>query len=176
MALYFNGDLKYAQLLIFIYHLLVYLQQCQRFCIFDTIKRNCECLHPLYYDMDNLPGIAICNLNNSTIDSCVRNQILNKNASLTGDSTDCPCHQACSEAQIRTALSSASWPSEQFKVVPQVLIYTYYLIILYQDIAKVKYGFDDDVTVSYNLLKVNVFFDTLTEQIVSSDPVYQVPY
>ena len=34
--------------------LLKIFQQCQRFCLFEAVVTNCECLHPLYTDFDEL--------------------------------------------------------------------------------------------------------------------------
>ena len=50
--------------------------------------------------------------------------------------------------------------------------------VLFQPVAKQKYGFDDSSTdgpsMSNNLVQVNVYFDSLSEELISSNILYTV--
>ena len=53
-----------------------------------------------------------------------------------------------------------------------------HIYVLLQPVAKQKYGFDDSSTdgpsISNNLVQVNVYFDSLSEELISSNILYTV--
>ena len=59
------------------------------------------------------------------------------------------------------------------------LMFHFHIIhVLFQPVAKQKYGFDDSSTdgpsMSNNLVQVNVYFDSLSEELISSNILYTV--
>ena len=91
----------------------LFLQQCSRFCMLDSIMQDCGCFHPLYLDIDDTRlGHSVCNLANITTTACV-GSILDQ--IVVGQRT-CPCHQSCDQTLFQTSVSAASWPSKQYEV------------------------------------------------------------
>ena len=89
-------------------------QQCKRFCVFDFVKEDCGCFHPLYLDVDDTRGdVPPCDLADSTVEACI-DDILSQ---LSTDDRTCPCNQSCYETKFTPLVSSTAWPSYQYTVI-----------------------------------------------------------
>ena len=68
----------------------IFLQQCKRFCVLDSVMADCGCFHPLYLDIDDTrEEKPPCNLGNSTVDLCIKRVM----AQFSGALRACPCNQ-----------------------------------------------------------------------------------
>ena len=89
-----------------------FVQQCKRFCLFDAVRSDCSCFHPLYLDIDTIRGgFPPCDLNDSEVETCVENIFTQFNEELRR----CNCNATCSELSYDSVPSSSLWPSKQYE-------------------------------------------------------------
>ena len=93
--------------------LLILLQQCKRFCLFDAVLQDCDCFHPLYLDWDgHRPRKAPCDLGRSEVAQCLENI----ETEFSTDMRRCSCNSTCQEVNYDSVTSSSLWPSLHYEV------------------------------------------------------------
>ena len=121
---------------------------------------DCGCFHPLYLDIDSVrQGQPACNLADDSTSACI-SDIMNQ---FISDARSCPCDQACYETKYNAITSSTSWPARQY--LPNAMI---------------NYGFatngvnnqEEMEQMTHNLMQLNIYFDSLSEELISSDILY----
>ena len=89
------------------------LQQCQRFCLFDAVLKDCDCFHPLYLERDDhKQGKAPCDLGQSEVSQCLDDIETEFNSDLRR----CNCNSTCQEVNYDAVISSSLWPSFHYEV------------------------------------------------------------
>ena len=97
------------------------LQQCQRFCLFDAVLKDCDCFHPLYLERDDhRQQKDPCDLGQTEVAQCLENI----ETQFTTDLRRCNCNATCQEVNYDSVLSSSLWPSFNYEVT------TFYLSFL----------------------------------------------
>lgn len=147
--------------------------QCKRFCVFDAVMQDCGCFHPLYLDIDDTRGgHPPCDLSDSEVDTCIM-AIMNQ---FSGAQRSCPCNQSCYETEYTAAVSSSVWPAKQYE---GILSLSYGFISPPSTTTEDKNCESGDVstsdagpTLANNLLQINVYFDTLSEQAIETKATY----
>ena len=82
----------------------------------------------------------------------------------------CPCPPACEEKSYPASTSSAVWVAQKYKVGSQVCLD---FLLLLQDTAASLYDMSE-YTLEYDLLKVNVFYNSLMEKTITDEKDYDV--
>ena len=92
--------------------------------------------------------------------------------SFVGSEQTCPCPPACEEKSYDATTSSANWVAKKYKV----RFHPCYLIQfkdLFQETAASLYNVSEN-NLEYDLLKVNVFYNSLMEKTVTDKKDYDL--
>ena len=92
--------------------------------------------------------------------------------SFVGSEQTCPCPPACEEKSYDATTSSANWVAKKYKVG----FHPCYLIQfkdLFQETAASLYNVSEN-NLEYDLLKVNVFYNSLMEKTVTDKKDYDL--
>ena len=92
-------------------------------------------------------------------------------ASFVGSEQTCPCPPACEEKTYVATTSSANWVARHFKVGLGSFLSNNYLFP--QETAASFYNVDEN-NLEYDLLKVNVFYNSLLEKTVTDKIDYDL--
>ena len=94
--------------------------------------------------------------------------------SFVGSEQTCPCPPACEEKSYDATTSSANWVAKKYKV----RFHPCYLIqlkenLFFQEKAASLYNVSEN-NLEYDLLKVNVFYNSLMEKTVTDKKDYDL--
>uniref|UniRef100_A0A915PQI3 Uncharacterized protein n=1 Tax=Setaria digitata TaxID=48799 RepID=A0A915PQI3_9BILA len=128
---------------------------CHRTCTQKEVIRICGCANPAY----PVPNkAAACKVTDPNARQCIKNATLHLNRLITeGNSTNCVCHQPCSEVNYEVTYSAARWPSGTTKVMECDAV---------DDLCMERYR--------KNAAMVQVFYEELNYEILTETPAYTV--
>ncbi|XP_064080080.1 uncharacterized protein LOC135197065 [Macrobrachium nipponense] len=144
-------------------YILYTTSECLRMCMQRILVTNCSCVHPLYPQNFTFNGtlygdhtMKYCNLtsgNESDI-NCVTNKF--KEYSNNPKKANCGCEVACSNFEYPRVLSMTLWPPLPSK-----------------DYASKKY---DTGPRESSLMKIEVFYNSLSREVIYQSEVYSSPW
>ena len=94
-------------------------------------------------------------------------------ASFVGSEQSCPCPPACEEKSYDATTSSANWVAKKYKVRFDPCSPFQFKEDLFQEKAASLYNVSEN-NLEYNLLKVNVFYNSLMEKTVTDKKDYDL--
>ena len=104
------------------------LQQCQRFCLFDAVLKDCDCFHPLYLERDgHRQQKDPCDLGQTEVSQCLENI----ETQFATDLRCCNCNATCREVNYHSVLSSSLWPSFNYEVQSVFYELSFFATLIY---------------------------------------------
>ena len=94
-------------------------------------------------------------------------------ASFVGSEQTCPCPPACEEKSYDATTSSANWVAKKYKVRFHPCYLIQFKKDLFQEKAASLYNVSEN-NLEYDLLKVNVFYNSLMEKTVTDKKDYDL--
>ncbi|XP_070561197.1 degenerin-like protein unc-105 [Ptychodera flava] len=136
------------------------VKECEAMCLVKHVEDYCGCRPAdVMEEMADNNTTEICDRRNQTQDMCLQ---LMKYFSTRGLLT-CDCRLPCSETKYRSTITQSPWPSSKY--VP-------YLLNSLHFSNNKTWTLTDETSVSNNLVSLEVYFETLSEQHVTAEPAY----